>query len=59
MYYWDILHMDDTELVKRVFLAQKMSPSKNDWVIQIKKDLKECQIMKTETEIKNTLLRTL
>ena len=53
MYYWDILQMDDSELVKRVFLAQKMSPCKNDWVKQIEQDLKECQIMKTETEIKN------
>ena len=45
--------MDDTELVKRVFLAQKISPCKNDWVIQIEQDLKDCQIIKTETEMKN------
>ena len=53
MYYYDILKMDNSELVKRVFLAQKISPCKNDWVLQVKQDLKECQIFKTECEIKD------
>ena len=53
MYYYDILKMDDTELLKRVFLAQKISPCKNDWVLQVEQDLRECRINKTECEIKN------
>ena len=34
MYYYDILKMDDSELVKRVFLARKLSPCKKISEIQ-------------------------
>jgi hypothetical protein len=44
MYYYAILKMDDTELLKRVSLAKKISPCKNDWVLHVKEDLKEFQI---------------
>ena len=52
MYYWNILQMDDTELVKKVFIAQKISPCKDDWIHQICEDLSECGISLTEDEIK-------
>ena len=44
--------MDDTELVKKVFIAQKISPCKDDWIHQIREDLSECDISLTEDEIK-------
>ena len=53
MYYWNILQMSDTELVKRVYTIQKISPCKNDWILQIKEDLKACGITHTESEIKS------
>ena len=53
MYYWNILQMDETELVKKVFTAQKISPCKDDWIHQIREDLKECDIQKSESEIKS------
>ena len=51
MFYWNILQMDEHELVKRVFIAQKISTSKNDWVIQIEDDLKLCKILQSAEEI--------
>ena len=31
LYYWNILHKSDSELVKQVCLTQKLKPVKNDW----------------------------
>ena len=53
MYFWNILQMNEGELVKRVFNAQKISSTKNDWVLQIAEDLQNCGIFKSENEIKN------
>ena len=52
MYYWNILQMNEDELVKRVFTAQQISSCRNDWVLQICDDLKLCKISKSEEEIK-------
>ena len=52
MYYWNILQMTDDELVKRVFLSQRISPCKNDWVLQIDDDMRYCKIDKSDDEIK-------
>ena len=52
MYYWNILQMTDAELVKRVFNVQKISPCKNDWVLQIEEDLRSCKIDENEEQIK-------
>ena len=51
MFFWSILHKPRTELVKQVFLAQKLAPLKSDWVSQIEDDLKTYNINFTETEI--------
>ena len=51
MYYWNILHMDESELVRRVFTAQKLSSCKSDWVLQVYEDLNECNINLSENEI--------
>ena len=52
MYYWEILQRDDSELLKRFFKGQEISPCKNDWVLQIKQDLEECKITLSESEIR-------
>ena len=53
MYYWNILNMDESELVKRVFNAQKLSSCRNDWILQISENLKMCNITTSEDKIKN------
>ena len=53
MYYHTLLQKPDSELAKSVFLAQQKFTVKNDWVIQLKDDLEQCQITLTEDEIKN------
>ena len=45
--------MDNKELVKKVFIAQKLSPCKDDWIHQLREDLKECDINLSENEIKD------
>ena len=52
MYLWTILQKSDSELVKQVYEAQKLSPVKNDWSTQVEQDLKYCKIDFTEEEIK-------
>ena len=44
--------MDDAELVKKVFIAQKLSPCKDDWIHQICEDLSDFNISLSEFEIK-------
>ena len=51
MFYWSLLAKPDSELVKKVYNAQKIAPMKNDWVQQIKDDLETCKINLTESEI--------
>ena len=51
MYYWNISQKDDSELVKKFFMTQKSLVCKNDWVLQLKSDLKECNISLSEEEI--------
>ena len=51
LYFWDILHKNEDELVKKVFNLQEKFAVKNDWVLQIKNDLNECNISQSENEI--------
>ena len=51
LYYWDILHKNEVELVKKVFNSQKKFAVKNDWVLQVQKDFGECNINLSEDEI--------
>ena len=50
-YYWNILQREDEELVKKVYCSQKSFSVKNDWFLQVKADLDECQIDLSECEI--------
>ena len=51
-YYWDILQLDESELVKKVFNGQRTLSVKNDWFLQIQKDLEDCDINLIESEIR-------
>ena len=51
LYLWDILSKDENELVRKVFDSQKTLSVKNDWAIQIKHDLMDCEINLSELEI--------
>ena len=53
IYFWTILNKPESELVKKVYLAQTIVPLKNDWVSQIKDDLLALNIDLTESEIKS------
>ena len=50
-FYWTILHKPEHELVKQAFRAQQISPVKNDWWLQVQKDMKEHDIDLSELEI--------
>ena len=52
MYFWNLLQKDETELCKKAFEIQKLMPTKNDWVLQLQKDLDECRITLPEESIK-------
>ena len=52
MYYWHILHSDETELLNKFYSAQLLRPTKNDWAIQITKDKKELHINLSDEEVK-------
>ena len=52
MYYHTLLKKSESELVKRVYIAQREFPSKNDWLSQTKKTLLSCEIYLSEDEIK-------
>ena len=53
MYYWTLLNKGDSELAKKVLETQQLLTSKNDWVLQLQNDLKECRIELSEAEIKS------
>ena len=43
MFWWDIMHEDNNELLFKFYSAQKLRPVKNDCVLQIEKDLGDLQ----------------
>ena len=51
MFYWTILQKGESELVKRVLIAQQLNPVKNDLCLQFEGDLKTCGITLTMSEI--------
>ena len=53
MFLWHILQRDKTELIRRIFEAQKISYSNGDWIKLIEEDKKELDINMTDQEIQN------
>ena len=51
LYLWHILHLDESELVYKFYLAQKLRPSKNDWSCQITQDKKDLNLNLSDEEI--------
>ena len=51
MYLWTILQKSDKELARQVYKSQKLFPVKNDWFLQVKDDLKKCNIDFSDEEI--------
>ena len=52
MFWWDIVNKGEEELVHKFYLAQKLKPVKNDFVLQIVEDLDEIGLVVTENEVK-------
>ena len=50
-YFWNILQREEKELVRKVYSSHKSFSVKNDWFLQIKSDLDECEIDLSESEI--------
>ena len=50
-YLKNILSKNDHELIKKVYLAQKRKPVKNDWVKSVEDDLKQLKINLTDNQI--------
>ena len=53
MYYWQLINKSEDELVKKFYLIQKQHRCKDDWVEEIEKNLHECNINLSESEIKD------
>jgi hypothetical protein len=53
MFYWHILHKDESELLYRFMSAQQLSTSPNDWIQQVRKNMSDIKLYLTEAQIKN------
>ena len=51
LFYWHILHLDNKELLFKIYLAQKFKPGKNDWIMSVYKDMEEIGLKMTEEDI--------
>ena len=51
MYLWQILHLEKTELVSRIFTSQKLEPKFGDWVKSIEKDKSDLLIDMDDSDI--------
>ena len=52
MYYWQILNLNENELVHKFFIAQSLRPSKNDWALQIQTDMNDIGLVMSKDEIR-------
>ena len=53
MYWWHILSVDQSEIIYRVYSAQKLSPVYGDWVHQLSLDKQQFDITLSDLEIKS------
>ena len=54
MYLWNVLNRNENDLLKRFILAQKVRPTKNDWVELVQKDKADYKINLSDEEISKT-----
>ena len=52
MYYWHIVNRDSDELIQKFYRAHSYDPSKWDWTLSAKKDMKDINLQLDENEIK-------
>ena len=52
-YLYSILTRNESELINRVYKAQKRRPIKDDWYVTVQQDLKDLSIDLTEEQIKS------
>ena len=52
MYWWHILNTEETEMINRVYRAQKLSPVSGDWVQLLEEDKQMFNIKMTDDEVK-------
>ena len=55
MFYWSMLKKDAIELVQQVFVTQSQFPSKkgDDWVSEVRGEMKSCNLNYSDEEIKS------
>ena len=53
MYLWNILQKNEDELVSKVYQAQKLFPTKDDFVNQVKEDMDDIELDLDEDTIQN------
>ena len=58
MYLWHILSRNKTELINRIYQAQKLSSSVGDWVRIVQSDMKELNISMTDEDIQGVPKQT-
>lgn len=51
MYWWHLVHSDQSEVLYKFYTVQKLNSSKDDWVCQLVKDKKDLDIEWTDDEI--------
>ena len=51
MYLWHLLHREDNELIKKVYMTQKVINTKGDWVEALIKERKDLKLAVTDEEI--------
>ena len=56
LYYWHLIHLEDKELLSKFYMAQKLKPGRNDWVMTLQKDMEEIGLKISEEEVKNISL---
>ena len=51
MYLWHILHRDDSELIKKIYVTQKLKYNRGDWGEIIEEEMRKYQIEMSDQEI--------
>jgi hypothetical protein len=51
MYLWKILHSEESELIKRVYKSQALSPHQGDWVRLVEQDMVKLKLNLSKEEI--------
>ena len=53
MYWWHLVHIGPSEVLKKFYIVQKLNRSKDDWVCQLEKDKKELNLEWSDEKVKS------